>query len=205
MTDENGSREEVPPMTAELVEDVTLRMPVGRDWTFDDLLRLPRDGRRYEIVDGSLHVSPAPALKHQRVAHRLTDVLKDAAPADLQVIPAVGVVCGRHTPVPDVVVGLKALPEGAMHFLPPQVRLVVEVMSPGSVFADRVFKPAMFAAAGIPAFWRVELDGPGTPLIIVHVLRGDVYREVVTVRAGESVTVDVPFRVELRPADWIEP
>ena len=206
MTDENGSREEVvPPMTAELVEDVTLRMPVGRDWTFDDLLQLPRDGRRYEIFDGSLYVSPAPALRHQRAAHRLTDVLQDGAPEDLQVLPAVGLLCGRHTLVPDIVVGIKALPPGVQSFLPADVRLVVEVMSPGSILADRVSKPAMFAAAGIRSFWRVEMDGPGAPLIVVHALHGDVYREVVTVRTGECVTVDVPYRVELRPADLVEP
>jgi Uma2 family endonuclease len=192
-------------MTAELVEDVTLRMPVGRDWTFDDLLLLPRDGRRYEIVDGSLRVSPAPGRRHQRVAGRLVEVLKAAAPRELEVLEAVGVVCGRHTPVPDVVVGLREPGHGLLNFFPDDVRLVVEVMSPGSVIADRLDKPAMFAVAGIPAFWRVELDGPGTPLVIVHALDGDLYREVVTVRAGESVMVDAPYRVELRPADWIEP
>jgi Uma2 family endonuclease len=192
-------------MTAELAEDITLRMPVGRDWTFDDLLRLPDDGRRYEIVDGSLRVSPAPTRLHQRIAHRLTEVLEEAAPRELEVLEAVGVVCGRHTPVPDIVVGLREPPHNLLNFFPADVRLVVEVMSPGTVMSDRVDKPLMFAAAGIPFFWRVEMDGPSAPLIIVHALPGDAYREVVTVRAGESVTVDVPFPVELRPADWIEP
>jgi len=193
-------------MTAELVEDVTLRMPVGRDWTFDDLLQLPSDGRRYEIVDGSLRVSPAPGRRHQRVAGRLVEVLKAAAPHELEVLEAVGVVCGRHTPVPDVVVGLREPAHGRLNFFPDDLQLVAEVVSPGSVMADRVDKPVMYAAAGIPSYWRVEMDGPGTPLVVVYVLRGDdTYREAVTVRAGESITIDVPFRVELRPAGWIEP
>ncbi len=34
--------------------------------------------------------------------------------------------------------------------------LVIEVMSPGSITADQVDKPAEYAAAGIPHFWRVE-------------------------------------------------
>jgi hypothetical protein len=79
MTDGDRSREEVP-MTAELVEEVTLGMAVGRDWTFEDMLQLPNNGRRYEIVDGSLRASPAPTRLHQRVAHRLTHVLEQAAP-----------------------------------------------------------------------------------------------------------------------------
>jgi Uma2 family endonuclease len=150
-------------------------------------------------------VSPAPGLVHQRVAYRLSNVLEDAAPEDLQVLPAVGVVCGRHVPIPDIVVGARWPSRDSLNFWPADVRLVVEVMSPGSVFADRVSKPAQFASAGIPAFWRVELNGPDTPLVVVHALHGDVYREVSTVRAGESATVDAPYRVDLRPADWIEP
>jgi Uma2 family endonuclease len=192
-------------MTAELFEDVTLRMPVGRDWTFEDLLQIPDDGHRYEIVDGSLHVSPAPGIPHQRVAGRLADVLKEAAPKDLEVLQAVGLVCGRHVPIPDIVVGARWPSLDSLNFWPADVRLVVEVMSPGSVFADRVSKPAQFASAGIPAFWRVELNGPDTPLVVVHALHGDAYREVSRVRAGESATVDAPYQVDLRPADWIEP
>jgi hypothetical protein len=38
-----------------------------------------------------------------------------------------------------------------------------------------------------------------------HALDGGVYREVVTVRAGETVAVDVPYRVELRPAELVGP
>ena len=52
---------------------------------------------------------------------------------------------------------------------------------------------------------RVELEGPGTPAVVVHVLDDGVYREVRTVRPGESVIVDVPFAVELRPADLAGP
>jgi hypothetical protein len=51
----------------------------------------------------------------------------------------------------------------------------------------------------------VELDGLGAPLVVVHALDDGVYREVVTVRAGESVAVDVPFEVELRPAELVGP
>ena len=78
--------------------------------------------------------------------------------------------------------------------------LLVEVESPRTS-RDRVLKPALYAAAGIPAYWRVELDGPGTPAIVMHVLDGGVHRETGRVHAGESVMVDVSFAVELRPAE----
>jgi Uma2 family endonuclease len=42
----------------------------GTHLTYDDFLKLPDDGKRYEIIDGELHVSPAPTFRHQRVAAR---------------------------------------------------------------------------------------------------------------------------------------
>src|SRR5437868_4961775 len=48
-----------------------------KEWTFDMLESLPNDGKRYEIIDGELHVSPSPKLPHQNVIWRLV-VLIDA-------------------------------------------------------------------------------------------------------------------------------
>ena len=77
----DDSREEVP-MTAELVDDVTLRMPLSRGWTWGDPERLPeRDGHRYEILDGSLIVSASSTPWRQLVAGELSAVLRAARPA----------------------------------------------------------------------------------------------------------------------------
>src|SRR5258708_37258714 len=62
--------------------------------TYQDLLRLPEDLLRHELIDGEHFMSPAPALKHQRIvlnlgrilstfvrAHRLGEAL--VAPVDV--------------------------------------------------------------------------------------------------------------------------
>lgn len=41
---------------------------------------------------------------------------------------------------------------------PTDVELVIEIVSPGSVTEDRITKPAQYAAQGIGAFWRIEID-----------------------------------------------
>ena len=38
----------------------------GKHYTYEDILELPDDGKRYEIIDGQLYVSPSPTTKHQR-------------------------------------------------------------------------------------------------------------------------------------------
>src|SRR5262249_13014800 len=44
-----------------------MHMPtLKRRWTVADLEDLPDDGQRYEVIDGELFVTPAPALRHQK-------------------------------------------------------------------------------------------------------------------------------------------
>src|SRR5688572_451329 len=94
MSDENEG------MTLALV-----RPDHGAAWTIDDLQRLPDDGFRYEIVDGSLLVSPPPAVPHVRVTTRLRRIVEAQAPGPLFVCENVGVELGGRTyRVPDLTV-----------------------------------------------------------------------------------------------------
>src|SRR6185437_2196881 len=55
-----------------------MAMPtLKRDWTVEDLLDLPDDGNRYEVLDGELLVTPAPSLDHQRAVFALGRLLND--------------------------------------------------------------------------------------------------------------------------------
>src|SRR5262249_9065504 len=40
--------------------------------TYDDLVLFPDDGARHELIDGEHYVTPAPTMRHQRIAMRLT-------------------------------------------------------------------------------------------------------------------------------------
>lgn len=41
---------------------MTLSQP--RRWNYEDYLALPEDGKRYEIIDGELFLSPSPRSIH---------------------------------------------------------------------------------------------------------------------------------------------
>jgi hypothetical protein len=46
-----------------------MAMPATQtEWTVEMLDALPDDGQRYEVIDGELHVTPAPRELHQLVA-----------------------------------------------------------------------------------------------------------------------------------------
>lgn len=77
---------------------------------------------------------------------------------------------------------------------PGEALLAVEVMSPSSVSTDRVTKPAQFAAAGIPHFWRFE---PAEQVLWTYRLDGDVYRETGQFTDEVDITEPVPLRFRL--------
>ncbi|WP_344982294.1 Uma2 family endonuclease [Streptosporangium fragile] len=180
-------------------------LPGGPPFTVDDLLTFPDDGNRYELFDGSLLVSPPPVPPHQFASLRLVRVLEDAAPPEFEPLPAVGLRAGRRDFfVPDlVVVPTEAVEETELMFRPEDILLAVEIVSPTTEARDRHLKRAAYAAAGIPAYWRIELsEGPS---VHVHELAGDEYKPAERYDAGEAATLLAPFGVRFDPAVLVRP
>lgn len=129
-------------------------------WTRADLLRLPDDGNRYEVLDGALLVTPPPAGLHQGSASRLVAALTTYCDRH-----GIGVVLGPSAVVwddnelqPDVAV----LP-CTMEFLGhhewqdyPRPLLVIEVASPSTRRRDAALKRKAYLDLGIPTYWIVE-------------------------------------------------
>ncbi len=150
-----------------------------RQLTLEEYLSLPEDTRA-EIVDGVLRPMVRSNKRGRRVQRRLASLIEAQLPPVLRVEEE-EVVVFRATPpearIPDVVVFRAAAdPTGATNYTPADdVRLVVEVVSPGTQTADRYEKPGEYARNGIPSFWRIELE----PDISVSVYRlaDGVYRD----------------------------
>src|SRR5215510_2173482 len=91
----------------------------GGPLTVADLERTPDDGRRYELVDGVLIVSPAPLIPHQVVLLELSVLLDASLPDDLAAVPGVGVRMSDITElVPDLFVGHRRFLVGETVTLP---------------------------------------------------------------------------------------
>jgi Uma2 family endonuclease len=176
-------------------------------WTPDDVEALPNAGdhTRFEVFEGGvLVVSPAPGVAHQRASYWLHRALAQAATtaeADVEVLEAVNVaIPGSKLLVPDVVVvAAEAVDETTTRIPAEAVLAVVEVVSPSTVSIDRAIKPAMYADAAIPVYWRVELQD--TPRIVVSSLSRGRYVTRTTAIAGARSRITRPLAVEIDPAD----
>jgi Uma2 family endonuclease len=138
-------------------------------WTLARLAELPRDGNRYEVIDGNLIVTPPPPLWHQAVGTELLVQLRRQCPPDWLAVYESYVDYGGDGRVPDLVVARRAAlrRRGQLAFEPSVVGLIVEIVSPSSRRTDRLAKPAEYADVGIPLFWRVELE----PEVVIHPFR----------------------------------
>ncbi|WP_249124579.1 Uma2 family endonuclease [Saccharopolyspora erythraea] len=170
--------------------------------TVDDLERVPDDGRRYELVDGRLDVSPAPAYGHGVIEGRLCFHLNAVAPDGYVVAPGVGLNLNAertHHRIPDVVVLHEE--DGEHPYLTKPPLLAVEVVSPESVFRDHHTKRREYAAFGIEAYWIISpaADKPG--IAELRLADGE-YSEGRQAFGEDVFETDFPFPVKLVP-HWL--
>ncbi len=172
--------------------------PAPGPMTVADLDRTPDDGRRYELVDGVLIVSPAPLIPHQVVLHKLAVELEAALPDDLAIIPGVGLRMSDSTElVPDLVVARRSDLAGPRLTGPPL--LAVEVRSPSTALFDLNIKKVVYERYGIGSYWIVVPDRD-QPSISAFDLRGDAYQPVGHPAGDEEFRALKPFLVTIVPS-----
>ena len=144
--------------------DVWSDVPPSGGWTAEDLDAFPEDNVRRELLDGVLLAYPTPSSTHQVLAARLGVALEGGCPDHLIATQSNVVQFGpRLVLVPDVLVTtLEAARRPGGKFYAHEVVLAVEIVSPTSQAMDRVMKPSLYAKAGIPHYWLVEIDGGPT-------------------------------------------
>jgi Uma2 family endonuclease len=170
----------------------------GRLFTVDDLDKLPDDGRRYELLDGVLVVSPRPTTIHQLAATRLATLLDNACPGDLCVLAEPTIQLTADTEFdPDVVV-VRPDDVGGAKLTSPSL-LVVEVRSPRTALIDLDRKKAAYQRFGVRSYWIMDPD-PQHPSITVFGLRDGRYAQLIKVENSDVLRAEHPFPVEVIPA-----
>ena len=136
---------------------------VAHRWTRDDILALPEDGNRYELVDGELLVTPAPRRPHQRAVaelfRQLDPFVREHAVGELMISPADVEARPGEWYQPDLFVERLVAGRPARDWNQGGIpRLIIEVSSPSTARYDRSIKRPAFQDAGVEEFWIVDLD-----------------------------------------------
>lgn len=175
-------------------------LPRDHPWTVADLAALPDDGLRYELVDGTLLVSPAPSKLHQRAVGNLYVLLRAACPPQLEVFlaPTDYQPTSTRSLQPDLLVVRRDDPGPAAVTTP--LALAVEVLSPSSRSVDLVLKRELYQQAGVGAYWIVD---PEVPSVTGWRLVDGRYGEARTATGDETWESEPPVVVRMRPADLL--
>ncbi|HEX2678194.1 MAG TPA: Uma2 family endonuclease [Polyangiales bacterium] len=156
--------------------------------SYEDLRTMPEDGRRYEILEGELCVTPAPTTSHQFISRNLVVLLQSHVGAQGlgEVLQApTDVILDPHTVVePDLFfvsnARLDIISERGIEGAPD---LVIEVLSPATEKRDRGAKQHLYARYGVAHYWLVDGAARG---VTERVLRGNTYEVRGTYHAPSS-------------------
>jgi Uma2 family endonuclease len=132
--------------------------------SYADLVRLPDDGLRHEIIDGVHYVTPSPVLRHQTLVKRLLVAIENY----LETHDGVGEIFAAQVDAVftrwDVVVpDLTFVAADQRTILTqPNIQgapaLVVEVLSPRTKKRDLGVKKDLFERGGVREYWVVDPD-----------------------------------------------
>jgi Uma2 family endonuclease len=164
--------------------------------TYRDYEALPDDGRRYEIHDGELSVTPSPSLEHQIISARLFAALLkwlDAHPGGLLLYAPLDVILAdrpEETSIvqPDILyLAPEHLGKASRRGIEGAPTLVIEILSPTSRTIDRVMKRRLYSRYGVPHLWLVDPDARA-----VEVFARDSDRYALVAGAAGADPVDLP-------------
>jgi len=129
--------------------------------TYPELRLMPDDGKRYELIDGEVILSPSPSEKHQRASARL--FLSMGGHVERHDLGRVyyapfDVVFSEKTALqPDLLFVSKArLGIIGPEYIVGAPDLVVEILSPSRSAYDRVTKLEQYALYGVAEYWIID-------------------------------------------------
>jgi Uma2 family endonuclease len=147
-----------------------------RRLTYDDLVRMPDDGLRHEIIDGVHYVTPSPVRRHQDLSGRLHlaigNYLKEHPDAGRLYYAPFDTIFSRWDVVePDLLFiaadQLDILTDANVQGAP---ALVIEILSPGTKARDLGVKRELFDRGGVREYWIID---PNANAVAIYRRTGD--------------------------------
>jgi Uma2 family endonuclease len=142
-------------------EDALMARAAHRPLTYDDLLAMPDDDLRHELIDGEHYVTASPNLKHQRVSGRLYlavgNFLREHPIGEVFYAPCDVVFSPINVVVPDLLYVSKerveVLTQANLQGAPD---LIVEILSPSTRRRDEGIKRRLYERMGVREYWLAD-------------------------------------------------
>jgi Uma2 family endonuclease len=143
------------------MQDVPRVPPLDRPATYDDLVKLP-DNLVAEIVEGELHATPRPAVRHalagSGIGRVVTPAFDHSRPGGWWLLYEPELHFGGDVLVPDWAGWRRArlphMPDAPYLSLAPD--WVCEILSPSTAALDRARKLGIYAREGVSHGWLID-------------------------------------------------
>lgn len=170
-------------------------------WTYEDYLKLPNDGKTYQIIGGNLFITAAPVVYHQAISRNLAFIIwkfiKEHDMGEMFNAPIDIVFSSVNVVQPDIIYiskeRLDIKKEKAIHGA---TDLVIEILSPTTMEIDVLFKKRLYQRFGVREYWMID---PKEKKVEVYFLEGGKYEakgiffqhDVVEVRMIQGLRVEL--------------
>jgi Uma2 family endonuclease len=167
--------------------------------TYDDLVQLPDDGRRYEIIDGELFVNAAPVPRHQRIVRILLGKFdrhfEEHGGGEVFPSPIDVVFDNENIAEPDLVVissdRASIIGEKNIQGAP---NLCIEVLSESTRRLDEIHKRKLYERSGVDEYWIVD---PVLESVKIYRHRAGVYERAAEISTETGGAITTPLFPEL--------
>jgi Uma2 family endonuclease len=147
--------------------------PIRTRVTWAEYQLLPEDGKRYEVLEGELMMSPAPGFRHQRTSGNLYFALdswrRAHAPGGQVLAAPFDVILSEDTILqPDLIY---VRPERIGLIVDEKLRgapdLAIEIFHSQGAGRDRISKLQVYARFKVPEYWLVDLDARAVTMLVL--------------------------------------
>lgn len=168
--------------------------------TYDDLLALPDDGLRHELIDGEHYMTPSPGSAHQFIVGNLYLVIsahvRERGVGVVMLAPF-DIVFSPHDVVePDLIYfaidRFKEIVGERNAQGPPD--LAIEVLSPSTRRRDEIVKRRLYERTGVQEYWIVD---PELETVKVYRLVGGKYQKTSELSLEDNASVSTPMLPDL--------
>jgi len=161
-------------------------------FTYQDYILFPDNGKRYQIIDGEIYMSPAPIPYHQKILANLEDILRQFVKTNkLGVVffaPCDVLLSDVDVVQPDIFfISTERMGIIKNKYIEGAPDLVIEITSPYTKKLDKIQKKRLYEIYKVAEYWIVDVD---KKTLEVFSLKDNTYKTI-AVHKEEDVVASV--------------